>query len=225
MNTKKPKRRKKAASWLGWHFADESECLRYGDGRKIVVGKSHTVNCEPKLCEAGLHASKTVMEALRYAPGPILYHVRLSGKIVHGDDKSCATKRTYIAKINADKLLREFARKCALQVIHLWNCPRIVKDYLETGNENLRAAAWAAAGDAAWAAAGDAARAAAGAAAGAAAWAAAWAAAGDAAWAAAGDAARNAARAAAGDAARAAQSKLLDSMVLAAMKKRRTKRR
>ena len=101
--TKKPKRKKKAArSWLGWHFAKESECLRYDDGRKIIVGKSHTVDCEPKLCEAGLHASKTVIEALQYAPGPILYRVILSGKIVHGDDKSCATKRTYIEKINAD---------------------------------------------------------------------------------------------------------------------------
>jgi hypothetical protein len=66
-----------------------------------------------------------------------------------------------IGCIEATSLLREFARKCALDVIHLWDAPAIVKEYLETGKEELRAAAWAAAGDAAWAAAGDAARAAA----------------------------------------------------------------
>ncbi len=143
---------------LGWHFADESETLRYGDGRKIVIGETHNVDCKPILCEIGLHASKTILDALQYAPSVILYRVELSGVIVHGADKSCATHRKYIARIDATAILREFARKCALSVIHLWDCPRIVRDYLETGNEELRAAAWAAARDAAWDAAWAAAR-------------------------------------------------------------------
>ncbi len=62
-----------------------------------------------------------------------------------------------------------------------WTMPSIVREYLETGNEEIRAAAWAAASAAASAAAWDAAWAAASAAA----WAAAWAAASAAAWAAA----------------------------------------
>ena len=203
MHRTKPKVKKKAKakSWLGWHFAEENECLWYGDGKKIIVGKSHSVDCEPVFCESGLHASKTVLEALQYASGPILYRVRLSGKIVHGDDQSCATKRSYIAKINADSLLREFGRKCALRVIDLWNCPRVVKDYLETSDETLRAVA----GNAGWAVAR--------------------AVAGDAAWVAATAAAGDAGLAAAWVAARAAQSKMLDSMVFAAMKKHKTKRR
>ena len=56
-----------------------------------------------------------------------------------------------------EKEIRRFACQCALDVIHLWNAPPIVKRYLKTGNEKLRAAAgdaaWAAAGAAAWAAA------------------------------------------------------------------------
>ena len=52
---------------------------------------------------------------------------------------------------------RYFARWCALQVIHLWNCPDVVKQYLETGDEGLRDAAWYAAWNAAWNAASDAA--------------------------------------------------------------------
>ncbi len=66
----------------------------------------------------------------------------------------------------------EFARKCALSVIHLWNAPNVVKRFLETGDKSLLEASvdasWAAVrtvdaeqiADAAWAAlwAADAAR-------------------------------------------------------------------
>jgi len=38
-----------------------------------------------------------------------------------------------------------FARWSALQVTHLWDCPDVVKQYLETGDEELRDAAWNAA--------------------------------------------------------------------------------
>jgi len=77
---------------------------------------------------------------------------------------------------------RYFARWCALQVIHLWNCPDVVKQYLETGDEGLRDAARSAALDAAHTtaytpahiAASDAARSAARSAAWDAAWYAAW---------------------------------------------------
>ena len=79
--------------------------------------------------------------------------------------------------------MRKFARLCAQDVLHLWDAPEIVKRYLETGDENIRENARAAANTAAWAAA-----CAAWGAARDAAWAAAWAAA-CAAWGAARDAA------------------------------------
>ncbi len=37
--------------------------------------------------------------------------------------------------------MRDFTRWCALQVIHLWDAPPIVREYLETGDESKRAAA------------------------------------------------------------------------------------
>jgi hypothetical protein len=152
----------------------------------------------------GLHASGHPFDALRYAPGSTLHLVELDGELIeHGSpvDKVAARRRKIVATIDAEPLLREFARKCALSVIHLWDAPEVVKQYLTTGDESLRAAA---AGDAAWAASW-AARVAAGDDAWAAAWAASWAAR-DAAWAAraAWAAADDAARAAAGDAAWAA---------------------
>ena len=121
----------------------------------------------------GLHASGDPYDALQYAPGALLHLVELDGEITpHGSpvDKYAARSRKIVASIDAESLLREYARKCALSVIHLWDAPDVVKRYLTTGDESLRAAARAAAWAAAWDAAWDAARAAARAAA----WDAAW---------------------------------------------------
>jgi hypothetical protein len=206
---KRPIKKKisKRKAWLGWHFANETETLRFGDGRKIEVGTTHKVDCTPILCKLGLHASKIVREALNYAPGNILFRVQLGGKIIHGDDKSVATSRKYLARVDAELILREFARKCALQVIHLWKCPQVVQDYLESGDESLRSAARSAARSAirrvAWSATRRVA----------------WSAAESAAYSAAYSAARRVARSAAHSAARNAQSKMLDKMVLDAIKK------
>jgi hypothetical protein len=161
-----------------WHFVqvDEEGTPRseYGDKRVVKVGETLTVEGTPVLCEFGLHASKRLGDALAYATGAhlSLCRVTLGGKVVHDDDKSVATERTVTAMLSpeaTEQLLRGFARWCALQVIHLWDAPDVVRQYLETGDESLRAAAWAAASAAAWAATS--------AAASAAAWAAAWAAA------------------------------------------------
>jgi hypothetical protein len=46
---------------------------------------------------------------------------------------------------DATGTLRAFARACALDVIDNWNAPAVVREYLETGNEDLRIVAWSAA--------------------------------------------------------------------------------
>ena len=180
--------------------------LPHNDGRPVAVGVTHTHDGEIVPCKSGLHASAHPMDALAYACTNQLWLVELGGTILpHGTpvDKHAASERTYLARIDAEPLLREFARWCALQVVPVWNCPDVVRQYLETGDEEIRDAAWDAACDAANAAC-DAANAACDAANAArdAAWAAAWDAACDAANAAC-DAA-NAARDAACDAANAA---------------------
>ena len=92
----------------------------------------------------GLHASGHPFDALRYAPGSTLHLVHLDGELIaHGSpvDKIAARRRKIVATIEAEPLLREFTRKCALSVIHLWDAPEVVKQYLTTGDESLRAAA------------------------------------------------------------------------------------
>jgi len=182
------------------------------DGSAIPpVGEWLVFNGTPIPCQCGLHASPDAFDALQYSPGSNLHQVELEGDIVpHGDpvDKFAAQRRKILASIDATPIRRLFARRVALDVIHLWKAPTVVREYLETGDESRRAAARDAARDAAGAAAWAAARAAA--------WDAVWAAAGAAAWAAAWDAAGAAARAAARaaawdaawDAARAAKQKL-----------------
>ena len=193
-----------------WHFVGP----RLYDGRPVPVDGEWLVHEGPlALCESGLHASEHPFDALTHAAGSTLCEVEIDGELLRDTNKLVATRRRIIRRIDATPLLLDFSRWCALQVVHLWDAPLVVREYLETGRQEIRDAAWdaawAAARDAAWdaaraaawAAAWAAARAAAWAAARAAAWAAAWAAAGDAAWAAAwaaaGDAAWDAARAAA----------------------------
>ena len=97
-----------------FYFSEKSRKLRHGDGRDIVVGESHIVEVEPKVCEKGLHASTNIMDALSYAPGNILYLVELSGDMDIGKDKVAATTRKYIAEFDATELLIQFAKKQAL---------------------------------------------------------------------------------------------------------------
>lgn len=134
----------------GYYFSKEDCKLGYGDGREISVGITHSVDLPIKLCKNGLHASLSPLDALTYARGSTLWLVELSGDIEKGRDKVCAEKRTYLHKIEAKELLEKFARKCALAVIHLWDPPKVVVDFLKTGDEKLRLAAWNAARSAAW---------------------------------------------------------------------------
>jgi len=184
------------------------------DGRPVPTDGEWLVHDGPvRMCESGLHASRHPFDALMYAPGPILCLVDCDEIDAEENDKLVCRRRRIVARFDATTMLRAFARQCALDVIHLWDAPQVVRDYLTTGDESLRdgtrdaaraaarAAAWAAARTAAWAAARDAA------------WAAARDAAWDAAWAAAWAAAWDAARAAAWDAARAAQRERFERLV------------
>ena len=138
----------------GWYFSEESRLLRHGDARPIEIGVTHEVDAPIQLCKRGLHASVRAIDALKYAPGPIVWRVELSGEIKTGDDKCVATHRKYIGGgVDARAVMRAFACRCALDVAHLWDMPPLVRAYLETGEESIRDAARDAAWDAAWAAA------------------------------------------------------------------------
>ena len=143
---------------FGWHFTGDK--LRDGspipdDG--VWLPKIDNI----KLCERGYHGSLQPFDALQYAPGGTLCYCEFRGKIIHGDDKLVAQDRRIIRRMEATELLRYFARMQAVSVVHLWDAPDVVLDFLMTGDDTLAASAASAASAArAASAAWDAARAA-----------------------------------------------------------------
>ena len=174
-------------SGRAYHFVGDT--LR--DGRPVPADGEWLEHDGPiVICAFGLHASRRPWHALTYAPGPVLCLVEVDQVSEEWEDKLVARRRRIVRRADLTADLRAFARQCARDVLHLWDAPDVVRRYLETGDDSLRAAAYDAAGAAAW----EAGRAAA--------WSAAWATAREAAMAAA-MAARDAAMAAAREAARA----------------------
>ncbi len=141
---------------LAWHFVGKT--LR--DGSPIPVdGVWLEFKGKCEMCESGLHWSRNPFDALQYAPGETLCLVEVDQIASEQDDKGVSHRRKIVARMNATELLSYFARMQALSAFDYWDVPDVVIDYVMTGDESIRAAAWAAA-RAAW----DAARAAAGAA-------------------------------------------------------------
>ena len=124
-----------------WHFLPLDRRFGYGDGNKAEVGWIYSVKPPIQMCRWGLHASKKASDALKYAPGPVVGRVLLSGAITHDEDKLCATHREYLWIADATDVLRAHACWCALQVIDLWDAPNVVRRYLESGDESLMARA------------------------------------------------------------------------------------
>ena len=186
-----------------YHFLREDRKLRYEPFTPVVVGETLVYPGKPELCKAGFHASERIIDALRYAPGPVLCVVELGGEIIHGEDKAVAQERTVSWMEDISPTLHEFACQVAEEALkehgvtdeRSWKAIEVKRLWLkgEATDEELKDA-WAAA-DAAASAARSAAA--------------------DAAWSAAWSAARSAAYAAwfAAEAARDAQNEKLEAMI------------
>jgi hypothetical protein len=212
-----------------WHFLADTGLLRDGSVPPLD-GEWLKYDGKLSLCRNGLHASVRALDALLFAPGNVVCLVEIGGEMVQEDDKLVCSARKILARANAEEVLRDFARKCALNVADKWSMPVVVRQWLETGDKSIRKAAERAARDAAnsaaggaaysaaWSAANSAARSAAYNAAYSAAWSAAYSAVRSVAWSAAGGAAWSAAYSAAYSAARSAawsaQNEILETMFL-----------
>lgn len=120
-----------------WHFCDNRRSLRFGDNRPIVVGETLTVAGPVFPGRSGLHGSIRAIDAVRYAPGGIVCRVELAGKLMIDMNMVAAPERTVLWMADATVALREFATREALSVSYLWECPQVVRLFLE-GDESLR---------------------------------------------------------------------------------------
>ena len=125
-----------------WHFVGPT--LRNGDPIP-ADGELLRFDGTPVICDKGLHASLEPFDALQFAPGNTLCLVEMGGTIIHRDDKLVATERTIICRMDAEEMLRYYARMQALSVAHLWDIPDVVLEYLMTSNEEIKDAAASAA--------------------------------------------------------------------------------
>src|ERR1700752_4328302 len=96
----------------------------------------------PKLCYRGFHASRHPFDAFQYAPGNNLHLVQMGTIWEEQGDKVVSNCRLILDSHNVEDLLRQCARKWALDVIDLWNAPLIVREYLQTGDISKQDAAW-----------------------------------------------------------------------------------
>ena len=127
---------------LAYHFTKDT--LR--DGSPIPpIGEWLEHKGDVKLCRSGLHFSRDPFDALSYAPGTLLHLVEVDDIVEEDKSKGVCRRRKIIATINAENLLRECARKWALDVIDKWDAPDVVVKWLKTGDESLRSAAASAA--------------------------------------------------------------------------------
>lgn len=116
---------------IAWHFTN-GNTLR--DGRPVPPPGKWLVHDGVILpCVSGLHASERLIDALKYAPGYILHRVEVREEIHRRTDKLVGRERRILWSIDAEDVLREFARKQALSVAHFWDPPASVLAYLETG--------------------------------------------------------------------------------------------
>lgn len=166
-----------SATIEAWHFLRSDGCLKYPPHTKVEAGMTFRLpdGQTPILCWRGWHASVRAIDALRYAPGPIICRVRPGGEIIHDDDKMVASERTVLWMADATNVLHECACLFAEEALRISkvNDPRS-HEAIDAKRKWLRgeitdaeldaagAAAWAAARDAAldaaWAAVRDAAK-------------------------------------------------------------------
>ena len=122
-----------------WHFVGKT--LR--DGGPVPADGVWLENDGPLvMCRSGLHASLDPFDALMYAQGKTLCLVECDGEIQHDTDKLVCSRRMIVARMDATEMLRYFARMQALSVVHLWNAPDVVLDYLMSGDESIMEAAF-----------------------------------------------------------------------------------
>jgi hypothetical protein len=124
-----------------WHFTGAT--LR--DGRPIpAIGKWLVHDGPVKMCDIGLHASVRLWDAITFAPGATLHRVECADIVQRNSDKLVCRRRRIVATVSADRadqIFRRFARVAAYTVIDKWDAPELVRRYLETGDESIRAAA------------------------------------------------------------------------------------
>lgn len=134
-----------------WHFLYGNWQTGY-DKLTVKIGEKLTYSGEmpPIIARRGLHASDRLIDALKHANGSVITAVECSGTVIEqrGDDKFVCTERTALWGYDATDELRVFSRLVAKEALEKFfdedkfgKLDPVIKQWLETGDEQLRSAA------------------------------------------------------------------------------------
>lgn len=138
---------------LAWHFLTEEYVPEEGIRKKpMYVGHLWRVKGPIGLCKRGLHGSILPLDALYYAPGPIVTRTAHSGTVIHGEDKLVSTRRKILGMADATTVLHEFACDVTEQIMQradttdegCWAALEVKRRWIrgEATDEELMAAWW-----------------------------------------------------------------------------------
>ena len=103
-----------------WHFINNDfTILTDSMTRPLKVHQGQVLRHRGplELCKKGLHASIKPIDALKYAPGAVVYRVECSGDVIQGDDKLVCSRRRVLWVADAERTL-----KADLLSPHLEHC-------------------------------------------------------------------------------------------------------
>ena len=101
---------------MAWHFrgADAAGRPVLRDGRLVPpVGEWLEHDGPVAVCTSGLHASRCILDALRYAPGCWLHRVECEGIVAEAADKLVCRRRRVVASADMTWALVTWAEWCA----------------------------------------------------------------------------------------------------------------
>ena len=100
---------------LTWHWVDQRRTLR--DGNTVAAGYVYSVAGKLKMCSWGLHASRRPLDALNYAPGPIVCRCESWGSVKEWrGDKLVSKHREVLWMADASEVLNAFAKEKRVRV-------------------------------------------------------------------------------------------------------------
>lgn len=108
---------------FGWWFSGPKCIARHGKRRVARAGTAHVIQPHNwhslEVGKFGFHASSSAFDALMFAPDVpnlVAWYVELSGKLALASDAMVGGRRRYIARVDADPILRRYALACLLDV-------------------------------------------------------------------------------------------------------------
>lgn len=120
----------------GYHFS-HPEFIRGGIPLP-AAGQTLTWDGDVVDLHNGFHASADPFDALYYAQGPIMHRVSVWEDLVFAQDMFVGRNRMIHKSVDANEMLRDFARHCAHSVIMFWDYPPETVDFLTCSREESR---------------------------------------------------------------------------------------